>query len=147
VTAVNYEFTDDYKTEFKAHIDALWATSGLGVGAKNNAIQRLTDAYMAHTGERPDVTQLDRLSTWLLRGVEHEDADADVKTHRQLRHVRTERETTSYNDELSVNNDGNRRTEPAPIVDGPNAGHYDFVRTDYDHTDDKRKYNAIVRKT
>lgn len=64
---MTYVFTNDYKNEFRRYIDALFNDKASTREDRINAIQTLTDAYIEHTGERPDTIQLDRLATLILR--------------------------------------------------------------------------------
>lgn len=58
-----YEFTDNYKEEFKRYVNAIVCKEG-----DKHDIQRLTDDYVAKTGERPEVSEMDEISSYLIFG-------------------------------------------------------------------------------
>lgn len=60
-----------YKEAFIDAVNELYAMGGT-VEFRMDIVQVLTDEYVDQTGERPDVIQLDRLSTWILKGYEEE---------------------------------------------------------------------------
>ena len=178
--------SDDYKAQFTAAVDELWASDlNARIGELNAEIRRLEaecrywertndwlgaakpmgmlidkrlqqwdlveekirrvdeliESYIASTGERPDSRQLDRLATWLLKGIEGD----GILTYNQLK-KRREREIPyeyiEYRD-----NDGNRRIAPKP-TDSDGGYQYQqriFVRLPHDNAD-LREFNGHVRK-
>lgn len=59
-------------TQFAEYVSLLFAIAKAGDGKTNvqgriAAVQRMTDAYFACRGERPAITQLDRLASLILR--------------------------------------------------------------------------------
>ncbi len=57
------------KTEFNERVNELWALTKAGNLPRNErfqAVEQLTDEYIASTGERPDSQALDRLATLCL---------------------------------------------------------------------------------
>ncbi|UJF36573.1 hypothetical protein [Paenibacillus hexagrammi] len=60
-----------YKEAFIDAVNELYAVGGT-VEERILAVQELTDEYVDQTGERPETVQLDRLSTWILKGYDEE---------------------------------------------------------------------------
>lgn len=60
-----------YKEAFIDAVNELYAVGGT-VEQRIAAVQALTDEYVDQTGERPDIVQLDRLATWILKGYDEE---------------------------------------------------------------------------
>lgn len=61
------DFTGDYKTKFKAYVDYVLQTAALTERTiRMQMIEELTDEYVAQTGERPDVSELERLTNAVL---------------------------------------------------------------------------------
>lgn len=120
------------------------------VDDKNNTVSTLTEAYFAHAGEMPDYRQLDRLSTWILRWIEHDDPECYVLTDRQMATRNREREALFYNVEsydFSMERDGNRIVQPKPHMDAHNpSAHRVKVRLGSDELMDKRMYNGPLKK-
>lgn len=58
----------DYKTDFKVAVTRIVRQDTEDLAAKNAIIQEVTDAYTAATEERPDMRELDELSSWLIFG-------------------------------------------------------------------------------
>jgi hypothetical protein len=115
---------------------------------KNDIVALLTEAYFEHIGEMPDYRQLDRLSTWIIRYVEHDDAEYDVETdvQRDLRGRRREIPRPEiFPRGHTIEQDGNRK-KPTYHIDS-DLDDYEAVQTTYDLTEDKRKYNAAPPKT
>ena len=168
-----FNASDDYKIAFAAEVDALWATDiNARIGElqseirqrekrgddvttqqarlrelfaqKRKAVANLTEAYVRDTGERPDARQLDRLATWLLKGAEHGDIDAEVLTAPQ-RYRRKKRELPDMLiDGKIMNDDGNTYREPKPSMD-EKGSHFEYVRMPSDN-EDKRKFNGPMRR-
>ncbi len=124
------------------------------IAEKNAAVERLTEVYFSVSGEMPGWRELDRLSTWVLRYMEHDDEEYDIETEEQAKHRERDKETLVpevFNDELAMKKDGNRVIQPKPGLrredEEDETSDREFVRTDYDFTEDKRKYNAPVYKS
>lgn len=111
---------------------------------KTQIAANLTEAYVCDTGERPDARQLDRMATWLLKGAEHGDIDAEVLTAPQ-RYRRKKRELPDMLiDGKIMNDDGNTYREPKPSMD-EKGSHFEYVRMPSDN-EDKRKFNGPMRR-
>jgi len=111
---------------------------------KIRRVDELIERYIAATGERPDARQLDRLATWLLKGAEHGDIDAEVLTAPQ-RYRRKKRELPDMLiDGKIMNDDGNTYREPKPSMD-EKGSHFEYVRMPSDN-EDKRKFNGSMRR-
>ncbi len=67
---MEFNFTDDYNTEFKAYVDELFTKVKEGHYADRDVrialIDRLIESYFEVSGETPDGVQLDRLGTLIL---------------------------------------------------------------------------------
>ena len=111
---------------------------------KRKAVANLIETYVRDVGERPDARQLDRLATWLLKGAEHGDIDAEVLTAPQ-RYRRKKRELPDMLiDGKIMNDDGNTYREPKPSMD-EKGSHFEYVRMPSDN-EDKRKFNGPMRR-
>lgn len=142
---MRYNFTDDYKNEFKSYVDSLYKSDITEIEAKKREINSLTESYFAVTYEVPDSVQLDRLSTWLLKG---ENLVGDFHSEDQTKWRQRKKETTVpevFNDELSLKRDGNHVTKTLSPIDSE-PDNFTHVDLEYDSTNDKRRYNAPVRK-
>lgn len=58
----------DFKTEFKNAVTRIVRQDTEDYTEKNRVVQELTDAYVAATGERPDIREMDELSSWTIFG-------------------------------------------------------------------------------
>lgn len=95
-----YVFTNDYKSDLRRHIDALFADKVSTRQQRVDAVQRLTDAYIEHAGERPDVIQLDRLATLILRE-ELTDSHPDKMSRNEYPLLSSTQQDERHNDEVS----------------------------------------------
>jgi hypothetical protein len=68
---MTFTFTDDFKNEFKHYVNVLFMDAKKGFlddrQARMKKIDSLIESYIAATGQRPDIVQLDRLATLCLR--------------------------------------------------------------------------------
>jgi hypothetical protein len=67
---VTYTFdtSSDYKTLFKTAVTHIVRQDIEDIAEKNRLITEVTDAYIAATGERPEVSELDELASWAYFG-------------------------------------------------------------------------------
>jgi hypothetical protein len=67
---VTYTFdtSSDYKTAFKVAVTNIVRQDIEDIAKKNQLITEVTDAYIAATGERPEVSELDELASWAYFG-------------------------------------------------------------------------------
>lgn len=108
----SYIFNDDYKEQFKTYVADLCESSIEIIDDKMHRVQELNNAYIQATGERPDHIELDRLSTWMLKGKNLDEARTDEGVHnfksdRQLRRIKQEKEFTYAIIKEVVTDDGN----------------------------------------
>ncbi|MBD2867745.1 hypothetical protein [Paenibacillus arenilitoris] len=99
----------DDKQSLHLEIDRMLRTEVISIEAKMDAIRLITELYFQITGVVPDAAQLDRLSAWVLKGREKE---ACVKSERQLRRIRQEKEfcyAQPERREFDARSEGNRR--------------------------------------
>lgn len=175
--------SDDYKAQFAAAVDELWASDlNARIGElnaeirrwkhelrmvksdeivaekieddldtmflwlaqlfaeKNRRVDELIERYIAATGERPDSRQLNRLATWLLKGVE---GDGTLTASQWYRRRKRELPDALIDEKVFVD-DGNSWREPKPRMDG-DGSHFEYVRFPSDG-EDKRRFNGNLRK-
>lgn len=104
-----FTFTADYNADMHRHIDALFTSAKTLCTTRSDrllASDDLVEAYVAHTGRRPDGTALERLASLILRD-ELTDTDAHKVTREpepilsptQLRRRKISEVLTDFSDE------------------------------------------------
>jgi hypothetical protein len=63
-----FSANSDYKADFKNAVTRIVRQDVEDQAVKNELVERVTDAYTAATGERPDVREMDELASWLIFG-------------------------------------------------------------------------------
>lgn len=99
----------DHKTEFKNAVTRIVRQDNEDQAEKNRLIQCVTDAYIAATGERPEPSELDELSSWAYFGykglTERKKREVKISLQGEYRQARSEGVCAYCGD---VINDGQR---------------------------------------
>ncbi|AZU61054.1 hypothetical protein [Neobacillus mesonae] len=122
-------------TQFNAKIDELWAATKRGElprAARFEAIERLTNEYIAATGKRPEPAQLDRLATLCLYEEVTDATPWKTKNTEYPIHSEEQRNQIEKNEARFEHADGNKFRKPVRRK-----------RSDYENTViDRRAMNA-----
>lgn len=101
---MTYVFTDDYKADMHHHISAMYKQAKKDELSREERLQAshdVVEAYVAHTGERPDGNALERLATLILRE-ELTDMHPDKMTREEYPIMSDRQRDTRERGELSL---------------------------------------------
>lgn len=106
----------DIRKELRNIVDRLLQKGSISLEAKIQGVQILTETYIKRTGEKPDSNELDRLSAWILKGMEKE---VGIKSDRQLRRIWQEKEfmyAIPEDREFDMSCEGHRRKSNKSVL-------------------------------
>lgn len=143
-----FTFTEDYKVEFEHFVESIIKDfAEIDVEDKKQVVESLTEQYFAYTLKMPEIQQLEKLSTFILRGQEDANPEYPFLSDRQLRRRHNDKEVVFYSPESRDNHmevDGNSIKQAAPSMDS-NESHKVKVRLQHDGGN-MREFNGPLRK-